>query len=124
MKIHKQLQIFLPFMLVSLSLTSFGIVLKPTDSSPLNYEVAIPSFKNDIWPLIQKKCTSDECHGSKSKEDVKFTDYNSVKAKAKRIKKRVGNIMLPMPPNDSDVIVTKAEITLLKNWIAAGAPNN
>lgn len=82
----------------------------------------VPSFKMDIWPLMQQKCAVEECHGGK--EPVKFTGYDSVKEKSKRIKKRVGNIMLPMPPNNSEIQLSKEETSLIKNWIAAGAPNN
>lgn len=109
--------------LFSLSFSSFTPEPAPQEQPSLSSEeLTIPSFKDDIWPLIKTKCSSKECHGER--ESVKLTDYATVKAKAVRIKKRVTNFSVPMPPLNSDLKMTKPEINLIKAWVDAGAPNN
>lgn len=98
----------------------------PDASPPSGDESAtvhsVPSFKDDIFPLMQEKCNSEDCHGGK--ESPTFDSYEPVRQKAKRIAKRIVDINIPMPPNNSGVRLDIQEIQLIQRWVKAGAPDN
>lgn len=82
-----------------------------------------PSFKNQVFPLIQSKCNAKECHANKG-GSTPYTSYDAIKLKGKKIVKRITNINGIMPPVQSGIKLTKEEITVIKTWVAMGMPNN
>lgn len=80
------------------------------------------SFQQDVIPIIKTKCNLDDCHGERG--FPKFYTHRILKAKAKKIKKRITAEIEPMPPKDSPLQLTKLEIKTLNDWVDAGAPNN
>ncbi len=80
------------------------------------------SFQKDVIPIIKTKCNMVDCHGEKG--FPKFYTYKMLRAKAKKIKKRIVAKVEPMPPKDSPLQLTKEEINILNAWVDAGAPNN
>ncbi len=86
-------------------------------------EPLAPSFKSQVFPLIQAKCNSKECHAERGGSTA-YTSYEAIKAKGKKIVKRITNINGIMPPVKSGIKLTKEEITLIKAWVDAGMPDN
>lgn len=80
------------------------------------------SFSEDIFPLFQTKCNLEECHGKKEKPN--YEDYEAIKKNVKRIRKRISDINMPMPPRKSEVKLERSELLMLLAWIKAGAPEN
>lgn len=80
------------------------------------------SFQQDVIPIIKTKCNMVDCHGEKG--FPKFYTYKMLKAKAKKIQKRIVAKIEPMPPEDAPLQLTKEEIKILNEWVDAGAPNN
>jgi len=87
------------------------------------YEAAV-SFRKDIWPFFQIKCNTPECHGKTGEAFPKYNTYVMIRAKIKKIVKRLEDTKDPMPPPESGIEVTREEIAMLKSWIDAGRPNN
>ena len=84
----------------------------------------VPSFTEDVWPIFVNKCNNDDCHGPKGTAFPKFKSHLMIKAKSKKIDKRLINERDPMPPLDATVTLTDDELESLRKWIAAGAPEN
>ncbi len=82
------------------------------------------SFRNDIWPFFQVKCNTPECHGKTGEAFPKYNTYVMIKAKIKKIVKRLEDTKDPMPPPESGIKVTREEIAMLNSWIDSGRPNN
>ena len=88
----------------------------------------VPTFKADVAPLLNNMCAN--CHsGIRKKAGLDVASYDSimriVKAgdpdKSRLVKSVSGTGAKLMPPKTG---LTKAEIEVLKGWIAAGAKNN
>jgi mono/diheme cytochrome c family protein len=95
----------------------YGACTAACDSSNYTYSGAIA-------PLMQKYCVG--CHNSASAAGGSFADYASVKASV-NAGKLLGNIahtagFLAMPP--TSLQLSSCEVAQVRQWIAAGAPNN
>ncbi len=82
-----------------------------------------PSFKKEIFPLIQTKCNMKECHADRG-GGAPYTSYDAIKSKGKKIVKRITNINGIMPPLQSGIKLTSEEKALIKTWVETGMPNN
>ncbi len=116
---------------------SIGIVLIPvlisstketgssifSDTERSLFEKETPSFLNDVFPIIHKKCWGSECHGPRNRMTHRYSNYDKIYSYRKTIKKRITAEKSPMPPADQDQLTEKEKQTLL-DWIEAGAPNN
>ncbi len=91
---------------------------------PIRLEIEGISFSKDVLPFFQTKCNFGECHGKTGKAFPKYRTYSMIKAKAKKVVKRLKDDKNPMPPEDAGVTVTKEEIAMLEAWIEAGYPKN
>jgi hypothetical protein len=83
---------------------------------------AVPSFRTEVFPLIQTKCNIRLCHGERG--SVPFANYTLVKRNAQNISKRIADPKAPMPPKDSNIRLSAGELQLIRQWVAAGAPQN
>ncbi|HEV3439569.1 MAG TPA: c-type cytochrome domain-containing protein [Gemmata sp.] len=88
----------------------------------------IPSFKNDVMPIMTDACT--RCHGGKKKKGgVDLSSYDAVmktvKAsepdKSSLVKSVTGQGAKLMPPKTG---LGDDQVAVLKAWIAAGAKND
>ena len=78
-------------------------------------------FSTDIKPMMLSKCAISGCHNAASSAGGTVLEtYAQVSAKAARINQRCV-IAKDMPPNAP---LTSSELSSLKCWIDAGAPNN
>jgi len=82
------------------------------------------SFRSDIVPLFQTKCNQEDCHGRKGSAFPKFTSHAMIKAKAKKIIRRLEDDKDPMPPSDASVTMTQQEVAMFKRWVEEGAQPN
>lgn len=108
------LKSFLNLLMVSLVFVSLSWSL---------HEPNAPSFKNQVFPLIQSKCNAKECHANKG-GGTPYTSYEAIKLKGKKIVKRITNINGIMPPVQSGIKLTKEEIAVIKTWVEMGMPDN
>lgn len=81
----------------------------------------IPSFANEVNPIIQANCAITGCHGTTQSPNL--NTYTQISAQATRVKARVTSTSNPMPPAGSSQL-TNAEIDLIVRWVDGGAPNN
>jgi uncharacterized membrane protein len=79
------------------------------------------SFKAEVQPLIRKKCATAVCHGGPVSPVL--LSYGQVKMASKRIKVRISDPKLPMPPAGFTPL-TPSETQKVLSWIQAGTPNN
>ncbi len=90
-------------------------------------QTGTPTFVRDIAPIVFSKCTP--CHHADAIGPMPFTSYREIAAYAKMI----GYVTQAgyMPPwraepgyrhFSNEVMLTETEITLLADWVAAGAP--
>ncbi len=102
----------------------FPLVLLPlpdpagTDTDPA------PSFQQEVFPIIEKKCNTGDCHGQEGTAFPKYRTYLMIRAKSKKMIKRIFDEKKPMPPADSGLTLEKAEIAILQSWVEAGMPEN
>jgi len=83
------------------------------------------SFKQDIFPIFQAKCSIKGCHGKDGMPGlVRYTRHSNIQPNAKRIKKSIHSRVAPMPPKDANLKLTEEEVAILTKWIDAGAPDN
>jgi len=83
-------------------------------------EIEIPSFANDILPVIETRCSIRSCHdGGRTIFEMK--DYDDVNSRTFTIRTRVIN--RTMPPRFRTAL-TDDQISSIVNWINGGAPNN
>lgn len=87
------------------------------------HEPNAPSFKNQVFPLIESKCNMKECHADRG-GGAPYTSYELIKLKGKKIVKRITNINGIMPPIKSGIKLTPEEKNLIKTWVEMGMPNN
>lgn len=80
------------------------------------------SYARDIVPIMETKCAVKSCHDGSVQPNL--ATHAEVKAEAKRIRKRVNDRIIPMPPRYAREALTDTEKTALLAWIAAGSPNN
>ncbi|MDX2286705.1 MAG: hypothetical protein NW241_21240 [Bacteroidia bacterium] len=83
---------------------------------------AAPSFRSEVFPIIQTKCNIRLCHGERG--SVPFANYALVKRNAQNISKRIADPKAPMPPKDSNIRLSAEEMQTIRKWVAAGAPQN
>jgi hypothetical protein len=109
--------------IVFLSVLGLGLLALPfLFKAPT--ETAVPSFKNEVFPIIKAKCNDAEgCHDVQRENPI-FTTYDLVKPQAKRILRRIKDRSIPMPPRDSGLRLSNSEIATIEAWVKAGAPEN
>ena len=81
----------------------------------------VPSFANDIQPIISTRCAIPTCHVPGGSTPFALQTYAQIKANAERIKVRTE--ARTMPPSGSTQL-TDTEIMMISDWVEAGAPNN
>ncbi len=104
-----------------------GFISMGNNQGSLSEETALAedvSFREDVFPIIEKKCNTGECHGPKGKAYPKYTTHIMIEAKSKKMMKRIQDEKKPMPPEDSGITLKKEELAVLQAWIDAGMPNN
>ncbi|MFQ6015864.1 MAG: c-type cytochrome [Anaerolineae bacterium] len=113
--------------------TPSAVVTPTVGVTPTAVATSIPSFAKDILPLLKARCSA--CHGSlggwsaASHDEVVNSGDNGPAvipgdAEASLLLQKLKGtqtIGSPMPPGQS---LSAAEISLVENWIAAGAPDN
>jgi len=109
-------------LLLFLYMSLTGLALLPLNGVHTN-RPAVPSFEREVFPLIKAKCNTKDCHNVQRSNPV-FTTYDGIKPHAKRILKRIKDRSIPMPPRDSGIVLTQAEIDIIEAWVNAGAPKN
>lgn len=87
------------------------------------YKPDAPSFKNQVFPLIQSKCNMKECHADRG-GGAPYTSHEAIKLRGKKIVKRITNINGIMPPIQSGIKLSVEEKNLIKTWVEMGMPNN
>src|ERR1700736_5647177 len=79
----------------------------------------------DIRPILSHRCYT--CHGpavANRQSKLRLDNEQSAKAKLSEIIRRItaGNQPIRMPPAYAGAALSDREITLIKTWIAQGAP--
>lgn len=75
------------------------------------------SFKNAVKPIIDAKCTV--CHSPSGGFSPNLTTFDEVKARAERVKFRVGNGTMPQSGP-----LPAAQIKIIVDWVNEGALDN
>lgn len=88
---------------------------------------AVVTFSEDIAPIVHEKCTM--CHRPGEVAPFVLTDYNSVKRRAKTIRRVVADgYMPPWHPEEGwgefrgNLSLSDEEIDLIDRWVEAGVP--
>ncbi len=101
---------------------------KKEDKKEDKKDEKVPTFKNDVAPLLNTACAG--CHaGGKKKAGVDISSYDTVmkivKAndadKSRLVKSVTGQGAKLMPPKKG---LSDAQVATLKAWINAGAKND
>ena len=93
-------------------------VIDSTDTTTIDSSM-IPSFSNEVKPIINIKCATTYCHGSGA-QTPPLTDYSEVSTKASRVKARTA-VGGGMPLGGT---LTAEQIEIIAKWVDGGAPNN
>lgn len=89
-------------------------------TTPSSCPSSPPSYKTDVAPILQSRCTS--CHSSGgSQPDPLLDTYAGVKAEINEVKNEVAGC--EMPPAGSTAL-TEAEANTILAWIVCGAQDN
>lgn len=87
----------------------------------------IPVFSKEIAPIIYKYCTP--CHRPGSGAPFNFITYQDVKKRLHTFQLAINSRVMPPWPADTgyshfkdEKVLSKNELTLINNWIEAGAP--
>lgn len=75
------------------------------------------SFKNAVKPIIDAKCTV--CHSPSGGFSPSLTNFEEIKARAERIKIRVGNGTMPQSGP-----LPAAQVKIIVDWVNEGALDN
>ena len=81
----------------------------------------VPSFMNDVMPILQARCSTTGCHVSGGSAPFVITGFADVSGRTGSIRARVSG--RTMPPASSPSL-TDAQIATIVDWIDGGAPNN
>lgn len=84
-------------------------------------EVEIPSFANDIMPIMENFCSITFCHRTSGAAPFEIEDYNDVFPRIIPIRIRVTE--RTMPPFRRTRL-SDEQISTIVYWIDGGAPNN
>ena len=90
-------------------------------------EVEIPSFANDIMPIIQTRCAVSFafCHlGEALRLPLELTNYSQVSANAVSIRHRVADRSMPPLSNQNARALSDSQLSAIINWIDGGALDN
>ena len=115
------------FVLVSL-LVSFVFLISLTPSCVYEVETPAPCFQDNVLPIFVSKCAYTGCHNSTSKErGYDLTTYEGIMKGVVAKKPQSSEVYTQcstgeMPPRQYEAL-TKLELSLIKNWIRAGAEN-
>ena len=90
-----------------------------------NCDVAVPSWSQDVEPLVQKYCANCHTDGGAGMSLFNATSYATVHSGAATMATWVNNCMMPLldatPPQ---AYPTDEERQTILSWIACGAPKN
>ncbi len=81
------------------------------------------TFSDSVQPIINANCATSGCHDTGS-PDGDFTAYAGVKAKVDNGSFEARTIIGTPTPMPATGLLPETELTKLKCWLAAGAPNN
>lgn len=95
-------------------------LLYPGSTTPADCATVPAKFSADIFPLMSSKCAISGCHDATASGGVTFQNYNQINSKKDRINVRAV-IEKSMPPTGP---LPPGDISKLKCWLDAGAPNN
>ena len=85
-----------------------------------------PSFKTDVAPLLAQSCAGCHAAGQQGEFDLKLFDspgqvsYAAARASAGSIVRQVTSGAMPK----IGARLSAVQVALIKNWQAAGSPNN
>lgn len=81
----------------------------------------VPSFANDVLPIMQARCATSGCHVSGGSAPFVINGYSDVQPRAQTIKTRVAG--RTMPPAGATAL-SNEEISTIVAWVDGGAPDN
>jgi hypothetical protein len=79
-------------------------------------------FVNDILPFITSNCAMSGCHDLASTEQEPYTNYAQINQRRNDILDKISQGS--MPPWDSGITLTSAQIEMFQLWIQQGHLNN
>ena len=90
-------------------------------SSSASIDLALISYSNDIFPIIDKYCSLANCHDGSNANVPNWGILANVQDGADKIKERTS--ALSMPPAGQDPL-GREEITAITCWVDQGAMDN
>ncbi len=94
-------------------------LVPPAEGEPVTYET--------LQPIFEQKC--GQCHGDAGMKGLRLIDYAGIMAGSED-----GPVVIPGNPDESLIVIVQsgehfghldqAQLELVKQWIAAGAPEN
>lgn len=116
---------------------NLGVHIRKWGEMGAELDLPIPSFSEDVYPIIEKEC-GGQCHLDKQKGDWSMASYedmmttgehvdvniipgdpaNSLLAQKLQNRQKIGEMM----PTDRQI--RSDQISLIVEWIRAGAPDN
>lgn len=109
-----RLAIVLLMMIIGVTACSYDKeVLSPCGPTP-------SKFSADVFPLMQTRCATPQCHASNSTNiGGPFTNYSQIKAKATQIRQAIESGLMPQGSS-----LTQTEINTISCWVESGALDN
>ena len=114
-------------MAVALALAPFMLFAATSESSSNKTDAEQVTWADNVAPLLYEKCAS--CHRPGQVAPMSLLTYKDARPWAKAIRKATSDRTMPpwfANPEHGDFVedsrLTDEQITLLQNWVAAGAP--
>ena len=91
----------------------------PADE-PASCPSPVPSYANDIAPLIQRYCVGP-CHYPGGPGSTAIATWSDIEGRVTTVHEQIYQCLMPMPGNPKP---TEEERVTLLTWFVCGAPNN
>lgn len=80
------------------------------------------SFQNEVNAIITTNCAIPGCHNGDIGASRNWTVFSNVQNSAQAIRSRTG--ARTMPPSNSGITLSDAQISTIACWVEQGAQNN
>ena len=80
------------------------------------------SFQDEIADIITTNCAIPGCHNGDLGASRDWTDFSALQRSAQAVRSRTG--ARTMPPANSGITLTDAQIGAIACWVEQGAQNN
>jgi hypothetical protein len=100
---------------------SGGTTANCPDEEPDGCPATVPSYANDVAPIIAQYCARSGCHvAGGSSSNIELSSHSQLAQNSIDAEGEVASCKMPYAPPD----LTTAERVTLLTWFVCGSPNN